>query len=92
EAIFRNGIEYGSYQQIDDTGARVNGDNQHVQIICNPSYSAYFTTANKDRLTIIDLFNNFAPRQYIYNQEVQELLSTFNISIKMQDAVEQALK
>jgi hypothetical protein len=45
-------------QHMDDTGTRVDGENYHCQILCNPLYGAYFTTARKDRLTISDVLRN----------------------------------
>ncbi len=46
-------LESTIYQQIDDTGAKVKGQNHYVQIICNPFYTAYFTIPHKDRLFLI---------------------------------------
>lgn len=64
--IYRNGISEGSYIQIDDTSARVNGINQYCQIVCNPLFTAYFTTEKKDRLSVLKVLTDFAPSQYIY--------------------------
>jgi hypothetical protein len=47
--LFQEGLKATSYQQIDDTGARVNGVNHYTQILCNPYYAAYFTVPNKIR-------------------------------------------
>jgi hypothetical protein len=33
--------------------ARVGGVNHTTNVICNPLYTVYFTTANKDRLTVL---------------------------------------
>lgn len=83
DEIYRAGLESGSYQQIDDTGGKVNGVNHYVQIVCNDNYSAYFTTAKKDRLSIIDVLTNFAPRCFLYNQEALELLRQMKVSEKL---------
>mgnify|MGYP003573561540 FL=1 len=48
--IYRTGISEGSYVQIDDTKARVNGVNQYCQIVCNPLFTSYFTTEKKTYL------------------------------------------
>ena len=53
--IFQEGLKVTSYQQIDDTSARVNGVNHYTQILCNPYYTAYFTVPHKDRETILDI-------------------------------------
>jgi hypothetical protein len=105
EDIYRAGLESSSYQHIDDTSGKVNGENQHVQIVCNENYSAYFTTAKKDRLTIIDVLTNFAPRQFICNPKAFEdkvffqktlssksLLREMKLSEKIRVAVEKTLE
>jgi hypothetical protein len=78
EDIVTAGIANGSYQQIDDTGARVNGNNHYTHVLCNPYYSAFFTTERKDRLTVLDIFRNFAPRAFIYNDYAIGLLEGSN--------------
>jgi len=45
--IFKSCLNSTTYQQIDDTSARVNGNNWYTQIICNPYYAAYFTVPHK---------------------------------------------
>ncbi|KKH97276.1 hypothetical protein EO95_16545 [Methanosarcina sp. 1.H.T.1A.1] len=53
--IFQAGLKSTTYQQIDDTSVRVNGENWYTQILCNPHYTAYFTVPHKDRETILDI-------------------------------------
>ena len=79
EKLYRAGLEYGKYHQIDDTGSRVNGKNKYVQIIGNNSFTAFFTTDRKDRLTIIDILRFLEPRSYLFNNETFELLGKMNI-------------
>lgn len=55
DEIVSAGLKSTSYQHTDDTSARVNGRNQHVHILCNHLYTAFFTEPRKDRLTIIKL-------------------------------------
>ena len=81
--IFRAGLEKTSYQQIDDTGARVKGENQHVHIVCNPFYTAYFTTPRKDRLTVLDILQGGQVRSYCFNAEAFSLLETLRVSEKV---------
>ncbi len=92
DEIYRAGLESGGYQQIDDTGGKVNGTGRHVQIVCNENYTAYFTTERKDRLTILDVFNNFAPRRFVYNEEARDLLKTLGLSAKMTAAADKHLE
>ena len=91
-AIFKAGLSSTCYQQIDDTGARVKGQNHYTQIICNPLYSAYFTTPRKDRLTVLDVFTNSAPRQFLYNAEAMSLLDSFKLAKKVRKAVDETLE
>jgi hypothetical protein len=81
--IFRAGLESTIYQQIDDTGAKVNGQNQYVEIFCNPFYTAYFTIPNKDRLSILDILQGNKPRSYFFNEEAFTLLESFGLSNKI---------
>jgi len=53
--IFLEGLKATPYQQIDDTGARVNGVNYYTEILCNPDYTADFTVPNKNRENILDV-------------------------------------
>jgi len=55
--IIKAGIQSSSYQHIDDTGARVQGTNQHFTVLCNDYFSAFFINPKKDRLTVIDILS-----------------------------------
>jgi len=90
--IYLSGLKNGSYHQIDDTAARVKGKNHHTHIICNSSFSAFFTTVRKDRLTVLDIFKNFAPREFVYNLTAIDILKSFKLSRKMRRALDRALK
>jgi hypothetical protein len=81
--LYRTALECGKYQQIDDTSARVNGENHYTQVLCNPLYTAYFTTEHKDRLSVLDVLRNFAPRRFLFNSETLELLEQFRVSQKL---------
>jgi FtsZ-binding cell division protein ZapB len=81
--IFKAGLDSTVYQQIDDTGAKVNGQNHHVQILCNLYYTAYFTLPNKDRLSILCLLQGGKAIKYYFNEEAFALMEKFNLSNKM---------
>ncbi len=83
DELYRTALECGAYQQIDDTSARVNGENHYTQVLCNPLYTAYFTTERKDRLSVLDVLRNFAPRRFLFNSETLELLEQFRVSRKL---------
>jgi len=81
--IFKAGLSSTVYQQIDDTGAKVNGNNHYAQILCNPFYTAYFTIPSKDRLSILDLLQGSKPRIYLFNEEAFTLMESFRLPGKM---------
>jgi hypothetical protein len=61
--MYQAGLEGSSYQHIDDTTSRVNGQNAYTHIVCNPLMTAFFTTARKNRLTILDVLPKNCNRQ-----------------------------
>ena len=69
DAIYRAGLASSPWQHLDDTSTRVNGQNGSCHIVCNPLYTAYFTTPAKDRLTVIDVLTNQRPRRFLINEE-----------------------
>ena len=83
DAIYEAGLRSSPWQHIDETGARVNGQNQHCHIVCNPLYSAYFTTEKKNRLTVIDVLRNSSERRFLLNDEAFELLGSLRVSARV---------
>lgn len=71
-AIYRAGLESSPWQHIDDTPTRVNGENHSCHILCNPLYTAYFTKARKDRLTVLDVLSNCQERTFRLSPEAEE--------------------
>ena len=90
--IYQTGLKNGLYQQIDDTGARVKGKNYYTHIICNSSYAAFFTTPRKDRLTVLDIFKNFTPREFIYDSKAVDILKSFKLSKKIRRGLDSLLE
>ncbi|HSX81037.1 MAG TPA: transposase [Candidatus Saccharimonadia bacterium] len=68
-ALYQAGLTSSPWQHLDDTSTRVNGHNGYCHVVCNPLYTAYFTTSTKDRLTIIDVLTNHRPRRFVVNTE-----------------------
>ena len=77
EAVWRAGLASSDWQHIDDTSTRVNGENQHCHVVCNPLYSAYFTRPGKDRLTLIQLLQGGATVAFLLNEQTPAWLDTF---------------
>jgi len=80
DALYKAGIESTPWQHIDDTATRVDGKNQYCQILCNPFYTAYFTSEKKNRLTIIDTLMNASEHTYYLNQTTYDFLQASRIS------------
>src|SRR5580698_9775645 len=78
------------WQHMDDTGTRVDGENHHCQILCNPWYGAYFTTPRKDRLTILEVLRNGRPPMFRINEEALDLLHRFGVSQRVVEQVGQS--
>src|SRR5215510_9685834 len=69
DALYQAGLASSPWQHLDDTSTRVNGHNGYCHIVCNPLYTAYFTTTAKDRLTVLDVLTNSRPRRFVVNAE-----------------------
>src|SRR5437016_11359056 len=80
EALYQAGLASSPWQHLDDTSTRVNGQNGYCHIVCNPLYTAYFTMAAKDRLTIIDVLTNHRPRCFLVNEEALGYVEAFGLS------------
>lgn len=80
DAVYVAGLRSSPWQQIDDTATRVNGQNQHCQLVCNPLYTAYRTTEAKDRLSVIDVLRNGRPRIFVLNAEALGYLERLGLS------------
>lgn len=61
-AVVEAGLGSTPWQHCDDTATRVNGRNEHCQVLTNPFYTAYVTRPGKDRLTVLDVLRGGAPR------------------------------
>lgn len=81
-AVLEAGLASTSYQHIDDTGMRVNGENCYTFTICNPYYSSFFTTRRKNSETVKQLLNELETGQT--NSEAGQLNGSDSSSISPQ--------
>jgi hypothetical protein len=79
-ALVEAGLRSSPWQPTDDTATRVNGQNQHGHILCNPLYTAYTTLPGKDRLSVLDVLRNGRPRTFLRNDEALGSLARVNVS------------
>src|SRR5919109_1799994 len=89
DAVYQAGLASSPWQHLDDTSTRVNGQNGYCHIVCNPLYTAYFTTAAKDRRTILDVLTNHRPRRFLVNAEALGFMETCGLSAVRRQQVEQ---
>ena len=83
------GLSSTSYQQTDDTSARVKGEFWHTHILCNPFYTLYSTRPHKDRLAVLEVLQNTDELRFRFGQETLDLLRTeFSIPQKWHDKLE----
>ncbi len=78
--LYEASLEVGRFQQTDDTGSRVNGQNCYTHIVCNDLCTVFFTTPKKDRLTILDILRNFGSRTFVFSEETFDLLKQLRVS------------
>jgi len=83
DEVYEAGLRSSPWQHIDDTGTRVNGQNQYCHIVCNPLYTAYFTMEKKNRLTVVDVLRNAEERIFRLNEEAFALLDIFKLPAKV---------
>jgi hypothetical protein len=79
--IVAAGLKSSRYQQIDDTGGRVNGKNHYTHVLCNPLYTAYFTRLHKDRLTVLEILSG-EPLSFVLNKDAFESMKTSGLPEK----------
>jgi hypothetical protein len=74
------GLGSSPFQHIDQTSTRVDGRNQHCNIVCNALYTVYATTPSKDRLHVLDVLRNGRARRFRLNEEALGYLGSVPLS------------
>ena len=85
EAVCEAGLGSSPWQHIDQTSTRVDGQNQHCNIVCNPLYTVYTTTPQKDRLSVLDVLRNGRARRFRLNEEALGYLASVPLSKATRD-------
>lgn len=78
--VYEAGLRSSPWQHIDDTQTRVDGQNQHCHVICNPVYTVYQTLPKKDRLSVLDVLRHGRTRIFRMNQEALSYLESLPFS------------
>ncbi len=80
DEVCEAGLGSTPWQHTDQTSTRVNGQNQHCNIVCNPLYTVYTTTPRKDRLSVLDVLRNGRARRFRLNGEALGYLKSTPLS------------
>lgn len=72
--VFLAGLSSTTYQQTDDTSARVQGAFWHTHILCNPFYTLYSTRPHKDRLAVLAMLQHTDEPRFRWGSETLALL------------------
>ena len=81
-AVLAAGLASSDYQQLDETGTRVNGQNYACHVVTTPAYTAYRTTAGKDRLSVLRALTNQEPLGYRLNAQVLRYVEQQGLAAK----------
>ena len=84
-AVVKAGLESSPWQHLDSTGTRVNGHNQQCHVLCNPLYTAYWTTPSKDRLSLLRVLQGGADPTFRLNAFALELFPQLGVGKKWSD-------
>jgi hypothetical protein len=82
QSVYIEGLASSPWQHFDQTGARVGGVNHTTNVICNPLYTIYQTTQNKDRLSVLKVLQNTTGLEFMLNSLTYELLENFHLPTK----------
>lgn len=80
--ILQAGLGSSPFQHLDSTGTCVNGTQQQCHILCNPCYSAYQTTATKDRMSLLRVLEAGAEPIFQLNELACRLLVDLGVTEK----------
>jgi hypothetical protein len=90
EDIIEAGRQASTFQHLDDTGCRVNGQNHYMHVLCSPFFTAYFTRRRKDRLTLLELLCR-DQLKFLLNQQAYDWMAEFGLSNKWLDQIKSML-
>ena len=80
DEVYEAGLRSSPWQHTDDTQTRVDGQNQHCHVLCNPVYTVYQTLPKKDRLSVLDVLRHGRARVVRLNREALGYLENLPFS------------
>ncbi len=81
-AVLAAGLASSVYQHLDETSTRVNGQNYACHVLTPPAYTAYRTTAGKDRLSVLRALTDQTPLTYRLTAAVLTYLERQGLAAK----------
>jgi hypothetical protein len=82
-AVYAAGLRSGPWHHLDDTGTPVDGEGHYCHIMTNPLYAHFMTTPSKNRLSVLDVLRNGAPRRFRLNAEALGYMEQAGVSRKV---------
>jgi hypothetical protein len=82
QAILQAGLDSTTYQHLDSTATRVNGQNYHCHVLCNPFDTVYCTLPAKDRIHLICALLGGQPPSFVANAVAGQMLRTTQVPQK----------
>jgi len=82
DKMYKAWLSNSIYQQTDSSKDLENWITKKLHVVCNDKYTTYHTTDSKDRLTILDVLNNFWKRKFVFDELAEKLLLKMKISKK----------
>jgi hypothetical protein len=89
--IFAAGVASTTYQHCDHTSAWVNGEKPYHTVVCNDSYSAFFTHPTKERLAVVGVFTGNLRLDYLIDANTIDYLKSTSIPDKYLEALQEQL-
>jgi len=81
-AVLAAGLASSDYQHLDETSTRVDGQNYSCHVLTTPAYTAYRTTAGKDRLSVLRALTDQNPLGYRLTAQVLRYLEQQGLATK----------
>lgn len=78
--ILRAGLASSPWQQIDDTGTSVAGQQEHCFTLGNPLFTVFDTRPSKDRLTVLSVLQGQTELAFRADERAVELAEAFGAS------------
>ena len=86
-AVAAAGLVSSPWQYLDETGTRLDGENQSCHILGNDLFTAFMTTPHKDRQAVIDVLWPGVPRGYRYDATAVALLAAAKLAGRTRQAL-----